>query len=90
MILVKIFYLNIRTFLKLNDKILFINKIKLKILSNKPSIFPSIINCDNYNKAFSYAVGNNNQIEKYKDESLGFNYSKKYNEDILLISRWYR
>ena len=77
------------TFLKLddNDIIYKQNQIK-KILSDKPSIFPSVINCDNYYKAFSYPIRNNNQIQKYKDVSLGFNYNKKYNEDILLISRY--
>ena len=75
------------TFLKLNDNDIIFKQDQIKkILSNKPSIFPSIINCDNYNKAKSAWAPNSGNLHKYKDVSLGFNYNKKYNEDILLIS----
>ena len=76
------------TFLNLNDKDIIYKQDQIKtILSNKPSIFPSIINCDNYSNAYSVYVRNNNQIQKYNNVNLGFNYNRAYDEDILLISR---
>tara|TARA_B110000902_G_scaffold184807_1_gene209231 strand:+ start:606 stop:1466 length:861 start_codon:yes stop_codon:yes gene_type:complete len=77
------------TFMELNDKDIIYKSDDIKnILNNNPSIFPSIINCENYGKAVSYWAPNNRQIQKYNDVSLGFNYNQTYHEDILLISRY--